>query len=83
MSEIDACNKEYVGKENVLTDLAPKMGAEDFSFMLNENPGCYIWVGNGPGKGGCYLHNPKYDFNDSILTVGSSFLASIAEDRLS
>ena len=71
-----------VGKENVLTDLAPKMGAEDFSFMLNENPGCYIWVGNGPGKGGCYLHNPQYDFNDEVLPIGASYWVRLVEKRL-
>ena len=73
---------DVVGEENVLTDLAPKMGAEDFSFMLNENPGCYIWVGNGPGKGGCYLHNPKYDFNDEILPIGASYWARLVEKSL-
>jgi len=73
---------DIVGKDNVLTDLPPKMGAEDFSFMLNENPGCYIWVGNGPGKGGCYLHNPQYDFNDEVLPIGASYWARLAEMRL-
>ena len=73
---------DVVGEENVLTDLAPKMGAEDFSFMLNENPGCYIWVGNGPGKGGCYLHNPKYDFNDEVLPIGASYWARLVEKSL-
>jgi metal-dependent amidase/aminoacylase/carboxypeptidase family protein len=39
--------------------------------MLNEKPGCYVWLGNGPGTGGCTLHNPHYDFNDELLTWGS------------
>jgi len=73
---------DIVGADNVLTDLPPKMGAEDFSFMLNENPGCYIWVGNGPGEGGCYLHNPQYDFNDEVLPIGASYWARLAEMRL-
>ena len=58
----------------------PMMGSEDFSYFLKEVPGCFAWIGNGPSAS---LHNPKYDFNDSVLTVGSSFLATIAEDRLS
>lgn len=73
---------DVVGVDNVFTDLAPKMGAEDFSFMLNEKPGCYIWIGNGPGEGGCYLHNPNYDFNDEALAIGASYWARLVEKRL-
>ncbi|MBT5047455.1 MAG: amidohydrolase [Rhodospirillaceae bacterium] len=73
---------DVVGPDNVFTDLAPKMGAEDFSFMLNEKPGCYIWIGNGSGEGGCYLHNPNYDFNDEALAIGASYWARLVEKRL-
>jgi hippurate hydrolase len=73
---------DVVGPDNVFTDLAPTMGAEDFSFMLNEKPGCYIWIGNGPGEGGCYLHNPNYDFNDEALAIGASYWARLVEKRL-
>jgi amidohydrolase len=73
---------DVVGAENVMTGLPPKMGAEDFSFMLNERPGCYIWIGNGPGEGGCYLHNPGYDFNDEALPIGASYWARLVETRL-
>ena len=59
---------------------APMMGSEDFSYFLKKIPGCFAWIGNGPSAS---LHNPKYDFNDSVLSIGSSFLATIAEDRLS
>ena len=57
----------------------PMMGSEDFSYFLQKKPGAYAWIGNGDSAP---LHNPKYDFNDSILTVGSSFLAKIAETCL-
>jgi len=73
---------DVVGDENVMTGLPPKMGAEDFSFMLNERPGCYIWIGNGPGEGGCYLHNPGYDFNDEALAIGASYWSRLVEMRL-
>ncbi len=73
---------EIAGPENVDGDPTPSMGAEDFSFMLNERPGCYIWIGNGPGEGGCILHNPHYDFNDEILTTGASYWARLAETVL-
>ena len=65
--------KEVFGEEHVLTDILPSMGAEDFAYMLNEKPGCYVWLGNGPGTGGCTLHNPHYDFNDELLTLGASY----------
>ena len=73
---------DVVGEENVHLNQPPKMGAEDFSFMLNERPGCYIWLGNGPGEGGCYMHNPYYDFNDEALTYGASYWARLVEMRL-
>jgi len=73
---------DVVGAENVGTAPAPKMGAEDFAFMLNERPGCYIWVGNGPGEGGCWLHNAHYDFNDEALPIGASYWARLVEMRL-
>jgi hippurate hydrolase len=74
--------EKMVGRENVLYDLQPTMGAEDFAFMLQAKPGCYIWIGNGPGDGGCMLHNPQYDFNDEILPIGSSYWVQLVEHVL-
>ncbi len=71
-----------VGKENVERHPPPTMGGEDFAFMLDEVPGCYVWIGNGPGAGGCVLHNPRYDFNDDILTIGASYWARLVESVL-
>lgn len=62
-----------VGVENVRRDLPPTMGGEDFAFMLEEKPGCYLWIGNGPGEGGCMLHNARYDFNDEVLALGVAY----------
>ncbi len=64
---------EVFGGEHVLTDILPSMGAEDFAYMLREKPGCNVWLGNGPGTGGCTLHTPHYDFNDELLTLGVSY----------
>jgi hippurate hydrolase len=47
--------------------------------MLNACPGAMLWLGNGEGEGGCFLHNPRYDFNDDALPVGVSFFARLAE----
>jgi len=71
-----------VGEDNVDRDPAPSMGSEDFAFMLMEKPGCYVWIGNGPGEGGCGLHKPRYDFNDAILPVGASYWAKLVESVL-
>ncbi len=50
--------------------------------MLKAKPGCYVWIGNGPGDGGCMLHNPSYDFNDEILPIGASYWARLVERNL-
>ncbi len=71
-----------VGAENVKRDPALIMASEDFAFMLNEVPGCYINIGNGDGEGACEVHNPSYDFNDRALPLGASFFARLVETRL-
>ena len=71
-----------VGEENVLRDYPPSLASEDFSFMLEEKPGCYVWLGNGPGEGGCMLHNPHYDFNDDILQTGISYWINLVHEEL-
>lgn len=70
-----------VGAENVLR-VPPVMGSEDFAFMLQAKPGCYVFVGNGPAEGGCMLHNPRYDFNDEVLPLGASYWANLVEHVL-
>lgn len=60
----------------------PCMGSEDFAFMLQEKPGCYIWIGNGASRNSCLLHNPHYDFNDEILPVGAAYWVSLVETVL-
>jgi hippurate hydrolase len=71
-----------VGAENVNWDCAPTMAGEDFAFMLQARPGCFVFIGNGPGQGGCMLHNPRYDFNDAILPLGASYWARLVERYL-
>lgn len=68
-----------VGPEQVVTDARPSMGAEDFAFFLQHKPGCYVWIGNGAGEGGCMLHNPKYDFNDDIIPVGGAYWVELVK----
>ncbi len=71
-----------VGEHNIERKPIPSMGSEDFAYMLRERPGCYVWLGNGPGEGGCMLHNPGYDFNDEILPIGASYWATLVEQIL-
>jgi len=71
--------KEIAGDTRVNTELPPMMGAEDFSFMLNERPGAFIWVGNGDSAG---LHHPKYNFNDEAIPYGTSYWVRLVETAL-
>ncbi len=70
---------EICGEDRVERNIAPSLGGEDFSYMLQARPGAMLWIGNGPGEGGCLLHNARYDFNDSALPIGVSFFARLAE----
>lgn len=84
-AETEVCRRvacELLGPERVRRNELPSMGAEDFAYMLREKPGCYVWLGNGPGNGGCTLHNPHYDFNDEILSLGISYWVRLVETVL-
>jgi len=79
--------QSIVGAEHVDARVEPTMGAEDFAYMLQEKPGCYVFIGNGEGDhrsvghglGPCNLHNPSYDFNDALLPVGATYWVRLAE----
>jgi amidohydrolase len=82
--------RSVVGADKVDTDAEPTMGAEDFAFMLQAKPGCYVFIGNGDGVhrhaghglGPCNLHNPSYDFNDDLLPIGATYWVRLAEAYL-
>lgn len=73
--------ESLVGADNVVRDLEPSMGAEDFSFMLQAKPGAYMRIGQG-GEGSCMLHSARYDFNDDILPLGAALHASLVEQAM-
>jgi len=89
VAETEFCRSvmnDIVGAENVAPQ-EPTMGAEDFSYMLQEKPGCYAFIANGDGDhraighggGPCMLHNPSYDFNDRLLPLGATYWVRVAE----
>jgi len=82
--------RAVAGAERVDANVEPTMGAEDFAFMLQAKPGCYVFIGNGEGNhregghglGPCQLHNASYDFNDNLLPIGASYWVRLAEMSL-
>jgi hippurate hydrolase len=82
--------RAVVGAAKVNTEVEPTMGAEDFAFMLQAKPGCYVFIGNGDGEhrsgghglGPCQLHNGSYDFNDQLLPIGASYWVKLVETGL-
>ncbi len=73
---------DVVGEAQVERNPTPTMGAEDFAFMLEQKPGCYVWIGNGPTDNERVLHSPHYDFNDEVLPIGASYWARLVETTL-
>ena len=71
--------RDIVGADNVTTDHPPLMGAEDFSYMLEERPGAYVFLGNGDTP---VCHHPAYDFDDAAAPIGASFWARLVEKAL-
>jgi len=71
---------DVLGKDGLDTDLTPTMGAEDFSYMLQQKEGAYIWLG--AGKNSQNLHSPLYDFNDDLLPIGASLWVRMVEAKL-
>jgi hippurate hydrolase len=69
--------KELVGEENVHTNIDPCMGGEDFSYLLNEKPGAYLYIGQQDEKHAANLHTTKYDFNDNLLPLGVNFWVNL------
>lgn len=71
-----------LGHAQVNTEVEPVTGSEDFGYMLEAKPGCYAFIGNGPGSGGCLLHSPTFDFNDDIIPIGASYWVQLVEQVL-
>ena len=89
VAETELCRRvaaDVLGDDAVRKNELPSMAAEDFAYLLQVKPGCYVWLGNGlkgsARHGGCALHNPHYDFNDDILLIGVSYWVKLVEHAL-
>jgi hippurate hydrolase len=89
VAESELCRSvaaDVLGDDAVRKNELPSMAAEDFAYLLQVKPGCYVWLGNGlkgsARHGGCALHNPHYDFNDDILLIGVSYWVKLVEHAL-
>lgn len=79
--------REVFGEDRVLWDTEPAMPSEDFSFLLQQRPGCYAFLGSGHGEhrghehgsGPCELHNASFDFNDELLPAGASYFVRLVQ----
>ncbi|WP_413529884.1 M20 aminoacylase family protein [Rahnella inusitata] len=71
--------KELLGEENVVENLPPISGSEDFAYFLQQKPGCFLRLGNGDSAA---LHNPAYNFNDESLTFGAAYWTRLVERYL-
>uniref|UniRef100_UPI003C7B0F01 M20 aminoacylase family protein n=1 Tax=Pseudomonas veronii TaxID=76761 RepID=UPI003C7B0F01 len=74
--------RELVGDEHVIAHADQLMSSEDFAYMLEQRPGCFLRLGNGVGEDGCMVHNPAYDFNDKNLPIGAAYWARLVERYL-
>ncbi|HUC17735.1 MAG TPA: M20 aminoacylase family protein [Acetobacteraceae bacterium] len=74
---------KIVGEDKIIHRTPPRMGGEDFSYMANAVPGCFVRIGQaGKTAGKTPVHHPEYDFNDEILPIGASFWATLVEQEL-
>ena len=71
--------KNLVGDKNVITDVEPSMGGEDFSYFLNKKPGSYLYIGQKDENHKAHLHTTKYDFNDNLLPIGVNFWVDLVK----
>jgi len=77
--------RKHFAPEQIVDNGPMLTGSEDFAFMLERVPGCYLFIGNGAGQepGACMVHNPAYDFNDHNIAIGAQYWVALVNDLLS
>ncbi|MBF0537463.1 MAG: amidohydrolase [Nitrospirae bacterium] len=72
-----------LGKEKIVDIPVPSMGGEDFSYFLNEAPGCFYRIGASIGPApGHPMHSPRFDFDEEALRIGAAFMAELVTTTL-
>lgn len=71
--------KQTFGEEQVVENMHPYMGSEDFAFMLQKKAGTYCMIGNGDTF---MVHHPKYVFNQDMLSCGATYWVALAQEYL-
>lgn len=78
--------RDLFGNAQVTGDATPLCASEDFAYMLQKRPGCYLMIGNGDNGhaegtacGPCSVHNPHFDFNDRCLATGATFWVALTK----
>lgn len=74
---MDPYIEEIVGKGNVALAERPLSGTEDFSYISEQVPSMYLWLGAG-NKENYPLHNPNVVFDEKALPIGAAVLANCA-----
>lgn len=69
---------------DIVADMPPITGGEDFAFMMEKKPGAFVFLGNGTAPDGSFhtVHTPKYDFNDAIIPLGAAYWVSLVKTQL-
>jgi hippurate hydrolase len=77
--------RKHFAAEQIVAQGPMLTGSEDFAFMLEKIPGCYLFIGNGAGSepGACMVHNPAYDFNDHNIAIGAQYWVALVHELLS
>lgn len=73
---------DWLGEAELIDNLKPSFGSEDFSSMMEVVPGCYLIVGNGSVADHGQAHNPTFDFNDESLAIAASYWGKLVERYL-
>jgi amidohydrolase len=78
--------EEVIGAGRYTMMPNPIAGAEDFSFVLENVPGAFVFLGACPPEldphAAAYNHSPRAVFDDSVLPDGAAVLAELALRRL-
>lgn len=85
-AELESAATKVFSTSQIDSTALPLTGSEDFAYMLEQIPGCYVLIGNGDNGhsagqriGPCSVHNPHYDFNDDSLSTGAQLWLAVCE----